>query len=163
MSRTGVPLALLPAVLFNTSTPLAKLPLGSVAPKYSWPLDDGRPALSRHWVRLRTRPSVACYLTGAGGQATLRMADVPRHGFIISAGRAGGQLLLMRGFRRTTLRVEEFSVPGILAPHQSGDDRLEAALREAQAQGCRPLPGPLRPGFIICTFEGFVLKVCIDP
>ena len=96
MTRPGIPFALLSAVLFGASTPLAKLLLGSTDP---WMLAGllylgagvGLAAvhLSRSLLEL---PAV---------EAPLRSSDIPWLGLVILAGGVLGPLLLMFGLART--------------------------------------------------------------
>jgi drug/metabolite transporter (DMT)-like permease len=96
MSRIGIPLALLSAILFGASTPFAKLLLGSVDP---WMMAGflylgvgiGLAAvhLSRTAIRL---PKI---------EAPLRGSDAPWLGLVILTGGVGGPLLLMFGLART--------------------------------------------------------------
>ena len=92
MSRTGIPLALLSAVLFGASTPLAKLLLGAVSP---WMmagllyLGAGLGLAAIHAVRAMLRLPAA--------EAPLRRADLPWLGLVILSGGVAGPLLLMFG------------------------------------------------------------------
>jgi drug/metabolite transporter (DMT)-like permease len=96
MRRPGISLALLSAVLFGASTPLAKLLLGTVDP---WMMAGllylaagiglGIVHLGRAALRL---PAV---------EAPLRRGDLPWLGLVILAGGIGGPLLLMFGLAHT--------------------------------------------------------------
>src|SRR3954470_11244190 len=90
--RQGIPLALLSAVLFGASTPLAKLLLGHVDP---WLmagllyLGAGLGLAGIHLARGAARlPDV---------EAPLRRADIPWLAAVIAAGGILGPLLLMLG------------------------------------------------------------------
>ena len=128
MIRTGIPLALLSAVLFGASTPFAKLLLGTVDP---WMMAGllylgagiglGAAHLSRTALRL---PAV---------EAPLRRSDVPWLALVIAAGGVGGPLLLMLGLARTDaasasllLNLEGLATMGIawLAFRENVDRRL---------------------------------------
>ena len=96
MIRTGIPLALLSAVLFGASTPFAKLLLGSVAP---WMmagllyLGAGIGLAVIHLARASLRlPAM---------EASLSRADLPRLALVILAGGIAGPVLLMFGLART--------------------------------------------------------------
>jgi drug/metabolite transporter (DMT)-like permease len=96
MSRTGTLLALLSAVLFGASTPLAKLLLGAVSP---WMmagllyLGAGVGLASIHAFRAaRSLPAA---------EAPLRRADMPWLGLVILSGGLGRPLLLMFGLSHT--------------------------------------------------------------
>jgi drug/metabolite transporter (DMT)-like permease len=96
MARLGIALALLSALLFGASTPVAKLLLGSIDPWMMASLlylgaGTGLAAvhLSRTVLRLPT------------AEAPLRRADLPWLGLVILAGGVGGPLLLMSGLART--------------------------------------------------------------
>lgn len=128
MTRIGIPFALLSAVLFGASTPLAKLLLGSVDP---WMLAGllylgagvGLAAfhLSRSALKL---PTV---------EAPLRRAELPWLALVILAGGLLGPLLLMLGLARTDasgasllLNLEGLATMGIawLAFRENVDRRL---------------------------------------
>lgn len=95
MVRSGIVIALLSAVLFGASTPLAKLLLGAIDP---WVLAGllylgaglglAVVHLSRSALRL---PPV---------EARLRRSDLPRLGLVILSGGIAGPLLLMFGLAR---------------------------------------------------------------
>ena len=96
MIGSGIPLALLSAVLFGASTPFAKLLLGAVSP---WMLAGllylgaGLGLAAVHLSRAALRlPAV---------EAPLRRSDLPWLGLVILAGGVGGPLLLMFGLART--------------------------------------------------------------
>src|SRR6516164_7693317 len=97
MSRTGIVLALLSAVLFGASTPLAKLLLGAVNP---WMmagllyLGAGTGLAAVHMSRAALRLPAA--------EAPLRRSDAPWLGLVILSGGLGGPLLLMFGLSHTT-------------------------------------------------------------
>lgn len=128
MIRTGIPIALLSAVLFGASTPFAKLLLGTVDP---WMMAGllylgagiglGAAHLSRAALRL---PAV---------EAPLRRSDIPWLALVILAGGVGGPLLLMLGLARTDaasasllLNLEGLATMGIawLAFRENVDRRL---------------------------------------
>ena len=96
MSRPGIPLALLSAVLFGAGTPFAKLLLGSVNP---WMmagllyLGAGIGLAVVHFSR--------AVLQIPASEAPLRRSDLPWLGLVILAGGVGGPLLLMFGLART--------------------------------------------------------------
>ncbi len=96
MTCPGIPLALLSALLFGASTPVAKLLLGSVDP---WMmasllyLGAGIGLAALHLSRAALRLPAA--------EAPLRRADIPWLGLVILAGGIGGPLLLMSGLART--------------------------------------------------------------
>ncbi len=96
MIRSGIPLALLSAVLFGASTPFAKLLLGTVDP---WLLAGllylgaGLGLATVHLCRAALRLPAP--------EAPLRGADVPWLGLVVLAGGIGGPLLLMLGLART--------------------------------------------------------------
>jgi drug/metabolite transporter (DMT)-like permease len=96
MSRPGIPLALLSAVLFGASTPFAKLLLGTVNP---WMmagllyLGAGIGLAVVHFSRAA--------LQLPASEASLRRSDLPWLGLVILAGGIGGPLLLMFGLART--------------------------------------------------------------
>ncbi|MDR6288124.1 drug/metabolite transporter (DMT)-like permease [Inquilinus ginsengisoli] len=128
MSRTGISLALLSAILFGASTPFAKLLLGTVDP---WMmagllyLGAGIGLASIHLSRAVLRlPEV---------EAPLRRSDIPWLGLVILAGGIGGPLLLMFGLARTDaanasllLNLEGLATMTIawLAFHENVDRRL---------------------------------------
>src|SRR5215472_11464185 len=92
----GVPVALLSAVLFGASTPLAKRLLGAVDP---WMLAGllylgaGLGLALVHGLRKTLRlPEI---------EAPLRRADLPWLALVIAAGGVAGPLLLMLGLART--------------------------------------------------------------
>ncbi len=96
MARPGIALALLSALLFGASTPIAKLLLDLVDP---WMvasllyLGAGAGLAAVHLSRAVLRLPSA--------EAPLRRADLPRLGLVILAGGVGGPLLLMSGLART--------------------------------------------------------------
>lgn len=96
MIRSGIPLALLSAVLFGASTPFAKLMLGTVDP---WLLAGmlylgaGLGLAAVHLARAALRLPAP--------EAPLRRADVPWLALVVLAGGIGGPLLLMLGLART--------------------------------------------------------------
>lgn len=96
MTRPGIPLALLSALLFGASTPVAKLLLGSVDP---WMmasllyLGAGIGLAALHLSRAALRLPAA--------EAPLRRSDLPWLGLVILTGGIGGPLLLMSGLART--------------------------------------------------------------
>jgi drug/metabolite transporter (DMT)-like permease len=97
MNRSGVPLALLSALLFGASTPVAKLLLGSIDPWMTASLlylGAGTGLAAMHLTRAALRLPAA--------EAPLRRADLPWLGLVILAGGVGGPLLLMSGLARTT-------------------------------------------------------------
>ena len=96
MIRTGIPIALLSAVLFGASTPFAKLLLGSVDP---WMmagllyLGAGIGLAVIHLARSSLRlPAM---------EASLRRSDMPRLALVIMAGGIGGPVFLMFGLAQT--------------------------------------------------------------
>lgn len=96
LNRTGIIFALLSALLFGASTPLAKLLLGSVDP---WMmagllyLGAGIGLAAIHISRAALRlPAV---------EAPLRRSDLPWLALVVLAGGIGGPLLLMFGLSRT--------------------------------------------------------------
>lgn len=96
MTRSGISLALLSAVLFGASTPFAKLLLGTVDP---WLLAGllylgaGLGLAIIHLSRAALRLPAP--------EAPLRGTDVPWLGLVVLAGGIGGPLLLMLGLART--------------------------------------------------------------
>ncbi len=92
----GVPLALLSAVLFGASTPLAKLLLGSIDP---WLmagllyLGAGLGLAATHLARRALRLPA--------NEAPLRATDLPWLAAVVLAGGVAGPLLLMLGLART--------------------------------------------------------------
>ena len=96
MTRPGIPLALLSALLFGASTPVAKLLLGSVDPWMMASLLYLGAGIGLAAVRLSR---AALRLPAA--EAPLRRADLPWLGLVILAGGIGGPLLLMSGLART--------------------------------------------------------------
>ena len=128
MSRTGIPLALLSAVLFGASTPLAKLLLGAVSP---WMmagllyLGAGLGLAAIHAVRAMLRLPAA--------EAPLRRADLPWLGLVILSGGVAGPLLLMFGLAHAQaasasllLNLEGLATMGIawVAFRENADRRL---------------------------------------
>ena len=128
MTRTGILLALMSAILFGASTPFAKLLLGSVNP---WTMAGllylgagvGLAAvhLSRGVLRL---PEI---------EAPLRQSDMPWLGLVIASGGIAGPLLLMFGLMRTDaagasllLNLEGLATMGIawVVFHENVDRRL---------------------------------------
>ncbi|TDU01125.1 drug/metabolite transporter (DMT)-like permease [Azorhizobium sp. AG788] len=128
MHRTGILLALLSAVLFGASTPLAKLLLGAVDP----------------WMMaglLYLGAGVGLGLMEAGrklagqpaSEAPLQRADLPWLALVILAGGVLGPLLLMLGLSRTDaasasllLNLESLATLAIawVAFHENVDRRL---------------------------------------
>ena len=96
MIRIGIPFALLSAVLFGASTPLAKLLLGAVDP---WML-AGLLYLGAG-VGLAAVHLCRSVLSLQTVEAPLRRADFPWLAFVILAGGVTGPLLLMFGLART--------------------------------------------------------------
>lgn len=96
MIRTGIPFALLSAILFGASTPFAKLLLGAVDP---WLL-SGLLYLGAGTGLAVVRVSRAVLHLPAA-EASLRGADVPWLGLVVLAGGIVGPLLLMLGLSRT--------------------------------------------------------------
>ncbi|MBB5373119.1 DMT family transporter [Acidocella aromatica] len=96
MSRTGILLALLSAVLFGASTPLAKLLLGVVSP---WMM-AGLLYLSAG-LGLASIQIFRAGLRIPAAEAPLRRADLPWLGLVILSGGLGGPLLLMFGLSHT--------------------------------------------------------------
>ena len=96
MIRSGIPPALLSAVLFGASTPFAKLLLGTVDP---WLLAGllylgaGLGLATVHLSRTALRLPAP--------EAPLRRTDAPWLGLVVLAGGIGGPLLLMLGLART--------------------------------------------------------------
>ncbi len=163
MTRSGIPLALLSAVLFGASTPFAKLLLGTVDP---WLLAGllylgaglGLAAvhLSRAVLRL------------PAPEAPLRGTDIPWLGLVVLAGGIGGPFLLMLGLARTDaasasllLNLEGLATMGIawLAFHENVDRRLllgafailaGAALLSWQGRAALDLGGLLIAGACLC-------------
>lgn len=128
MHRTGILLALLSAVLFGASTPLAKLLLGAVDP---WMmagllyLGAGLGlGLMKAGRRLAGQPA---------SEAPLQRADLPWLALVILAGGVLGPLLLMQGLSRTDaasasllLNLESLATLAIawMAFHENVDRRL---------------------------------------
>ena len=96
MMWSGILLALLSAVLFGASTPLAKLLLGAVDPWLLAGLLYLGAGLGLAAVRLSRTA-----LRLPAPDAPLRRADVPWLGSAVLAGGIGGPLLLMLGLART--------------------------------------------------------------
>jgi drug/metabolite transporter (DMT)-like permease len=96
MTRIGIPLALLSAVLFGASTPFAKLLLGSVDPWMMAGLLYLGAGVGLALVHL-SRATLKLPDT----EAPLRLADLPWLALVILAGGLGGPLLLMLGLART--------------------------------------------------------------
>lgn len=96
MTRTGIPLALLSAVLFGASTPFAKLLLGTVDPWMMAGLLYLGAGLGLAAVHL-SRTSLKLPAT----EAPLRRSELPWLALVILAGGLGGPLLLMLGLART--------------------------------------------------------------
>ncbi len=96
MHRPGILLALLSAVLFGASTPLAKLLLGAAAPGMVAGLlylGAGGGLLMLHLARTALRRPAA--------EAPLRWADAPRLALVVLTGGVLGPLLLMLGLAHT--------------------------------------------------------------
>jgi drug/metabolite transporter (DMT)-like permease len=97
MIPTGISLALLSALLFGASTPVAKLLLGPVGP---WMLaallylGAGAGLAAVHLSRAALRLPA--------DEAPLRRADLPWLALVVLAGGVAGPLLLMSGLARTT-------------------------------------------------------------
>lgn len=128
MIRTGIPFALLSAVLFGASTPFAKLLLGSIDP---WMmagllyLGAGIGLAALHLSRSALRLPAA--------EAPLRRSDIPWLALVILAGGVAGPLLLMFGLARSDaasasllLNLEGLATMGIawLAFRENVDRRL---------------------------------------
>ena len=128
MSRTGIFFALLSAVLFGASTPLAKLLLWAVSP---WMvagllyLGAGLGLACIHAFRAMLRLPAT--------EAPLRRADLPWLGLVILSGGVAGPLLLMFGLSRTgaasaslLLNLEGLATMGIawVAFRENVDRRL---------------------------------------
>ena len=96
MGSTGIPFALLSALLFGASTPLAKLLLDSIDPQMTAGLLYLGAGIGLGGLRLvrgvRRQPAT---------EAPLRRADLPWLGLVILAGGLAGPLLLMLGLART--------------------------------------------------------------
>lgn len=96
MLSAGVPAALLSAVLFGASTPLAKLLLGGIDPwLLAGMLYSGAGlglALVRPWLRRRA---------GAQAEAPLRRSDLPLLALVVAVGGVAGPVLLMLGLLAT--------------------------------------------------------------
>ena len=96
MTRSGIPFALLSAILFGASTPFAKLLLGRIDP---WLLTGllylgaGLGLAIVHLSRAALRIPAP--------EAPLRGTDVPWLGLVVLAGGIAGPLLLMLGLART--------------------------------------------------------------
>lgn len=163
MTRSGISLALLSAVLFGASTPFAKLLLGTVDP---WMLAGllylgagvGLAAvhLSRAVLRLQAP------------EAPLRGPDVPWLGLVVLTGGIGGPLLLMLGLACTDaasasllLNLEGLATMGIawLWFRESVDRRLllgalailaGAVLLSWQGRAALDLGGLLIAGACLC-------------
>ena len=163
MIRSGIPVALLSAVLFGASTPFAKLLLGAVDP---WMLAGllylgaGSGLAAVHLFR------TALHLQAA--EAPLRAADVPWLGLIVLTGGIGGPVLLMLGLAHTSaanasllLNLEGLATLGIawLWFHENVDRRLllgafailaGAALLSWQGRAALDLGGLLIAGACLC-------------
>nr|WP_321985007.1 EamA family transporter [uncultured Lichenicoccus sp.] len=96
MNSTGIPIALLSAVLFGASTPMAKLLLGSIDPQMTAGLLYLGAGIGVGGIRLARD---ALYLPVA--EAPLRRSDLPWLGLVILTGGVGAPLLLMSGLART--------------------------------------------------------------
>jgi drug/metabolite transporter (DMT)-like permease len=128
MNRTGIPLALLSALLFGASTPLAKLLLGEVDP---WMM-AGLLYLGAG-IGLAAIGAARTALPAA--EAPLRRGDLPWLALVILIGGAVGPLLLMLGLARTDaasasllLNLEALATMGIawLLFRENVDRRLLA-------------------------------------
>ncbi|GGJ10645.1 DMT family transporter [Neoroseomonas lacus] len=115
MNRKGVPLALLSAILFGASTPLAKILLGAIDPWMMAGLLYLGAGIGLAVIHLSR---AALQLPAA--EAPLRRSDAPWLGLVILAGGIGGPLLLMFGLTRTNaastsllLNVEGLATMGI--------------------------------------------------
>ncbi len=97
MFRTGIPLALLSAILFGASTPFAKLLLGSINP---WMM-AGILYLGAGFG-LAVIHSFRAVLRLSSAEAPLRRADLPWLGLVILAGGVGGPLFLMQGLAHSS-------------------------------------------------------------
>lgn len=96
MNRSAIPIALLSAVLFGASTPLAKLLLGAVDPWLLAGLLYLGAGIGLGAVHLSR---AALHLPAA--EAPLRRANLPWLALVVLAGGVGGPLLLMLGLART--------------------------------------------------------------
>lgn len=163
MTRSGIPLALLSAVLFGASTPFAKLLLNAVDP---WLLAGllylgaGLGLAAVHLSRAAMRLPAP--------EAPLRGMDVPWLGLVVLAGGVGGPLLLMLGLDRTDaasasllLNLEGLATMGIawLWFRENVDRRLllgafaimaGAALLSWQGRAALDLGGLLIAGACLC-------------
>ncbi len=163
MIRSGIPLALLSAVLFGASTPFAKLLLGTVDP---WLLAGllylgaGLGLATVHLSRAALRLPAP--------EAPLRNTDVPWLSLVVLAGGICGPLLLMLGLARTDaasasllLNLEGLATMGIawLWFRENVDRRLllgafailaGAALLSWQGRATLDLGGLLIAGACLC-------------
>lgn len=96
MGRSGFAVALLSAILFGASTPLAKLLLGTVDPLMLAGLLYLGAGIGLAGLRL-----ARAALDASGAEAPLRRPDLPWLGLVILAGGVGGPLLLLLGLART--------------------------------------------------------------
>lgn len=128
MNRTGIALALLSALLFGASTPLAKLLLGVVDPWMMAGLLYLGAGLGLAVVHLSR---AALHIPAV--EAPLRRSDIPWLALVILAGGIGGPLLLMFGLARTDaatasllLNLEGLATMGIawVAFRENVDRRL---------------------------------------
>lgn len=163
MIRSGIPLALLSAVLFGTSTPFAKLLLGTVDPWLLAGLLYVGAGLGLATVHLSRAA-----LSLSAPEAPLRRTDAPWLGLVVLAGGIGGPLLLMMGLARTDaasasllLNLEGLATMGIawLWFRENVDRRLllgafailaGAVLLSWQGRAALDLGGLLIAGACVC-------------
>jgi drug/metabolite transporter (DMT)-like permease len=128
MTRTGILLTLMSAILFGASTPFAKLLLGSVQP---WTM-AGLLYLGAG-VGLAVLHLSRSVLKLPAVEAPLRRSDMPWLALVIAAGGIAGPLLLMFGLTRTDaagasllLNLEGLATMGIawIVFHENVDRRL---------------------------------------